>query len=177
MFNLFKKKINKKIELEKVVTDFSNYLQSVRNSVDEITKNAGISTKNNYDHEAAAFTYFIGWLAIDFSNLSLEKKKRFAGLWSVDECKRMNNGVWNNEIGTFILSRKSLYDDAMLNGDGRDEFARIIIRFLEQFDAVLPENGGVILGLHTVISEYLKVLSSIINRLNDSDIINWFSES
>jgi DNA polymerase III epsilon subunit-like protein len=45
MFSLFKKKINNQIELGKVATDFSNYLQSERNSVDEITNNAGISTK------------------------------------------------------------------------------------------------------------------------------------
>jgi hypothetical protein len=73
MFNLFKKKI----DLEIVVSDFADYLLSVRNSVDELTKNAGIAPKKNYDREAAALAYIIGWLAIQTSHLNAPEKLIF----------------------------------------------------------------------------------------------------
>jgi tetratricopeptide (TPR) repeat protein len=90
------------------------------------------------------------------------------GEWS----KRMNNGVEIIATSNFLQSRINLYLYAMDSGEGRDWMARLIIRFLQQFDAVLPENGGIILAFSTSFSEYLKALIDNLNNLNDAGFIN-----
>ena len=121
MLGLFKKKI----DFKAVIRDFADDLTRMKDSVDGLARESGLTKSANYERETAALVYVFGWLSIQTSNLGASDKHRFSAELTGEWSKRMNDGVETIEIIKFLQSRIVLYRDAMDKGESRYWIARL----------------------------------------------------
>lgn len=162
MFGLFKKKI----DFKTVLSDFADDLSRVKDTVDDLAEESGLTKSANYGRESAALVYILGWLSIQTSNLGASDKHRFSAELTGEWSKRINNGVETIETINFLQNRIGLYRDAMDNGEGRDWMARLSIKFLEHFGANTQEHTAIMGTLYMSVPQYLKALGSFLNDVN-----------
>ena len=162
MLGFFKKKI----DFETVLHGFADDLSRVKNSVDDLAGESGLRKMANYEMEAAALIYVLGWLAIQTSNLGASDKHRFSSELTGEWSKRMNGGPETIETIKFLQSRILLYRDAMDKGQGRDWMARLSIKFLEHFGANTQEHVAIMGTLYVVVPQYLQSMGSFLSNVS-----------
>ena len=162
MFGLFKKPM----PLRTVVADMVDMLSRIRATVDELARAEAIDRATDYEPEASAFIYILGWHAIQISDLSPTDRHRFAAELTGAFANKMGSGDEALQMLKLLQERISSYNYALNHGKGRDWAAKLVFQFIHYLGADSAEHVGVQAALYVLAPQHISALRDFLSDLN-----------
>lgn len=173
MFGLFKKKENKKVDISVVINSLTNRLEDIARIIRQTTAIPSIQDSDLFITEVAALSFFIVCTGVARAPISLDKTE-----YLIDETARawamkIDDGVLIKSTTTLLSNRIHEYAYAGNSGEGKDYSAKIILKFLDFISQKKPENGGIILALHSTLLPLIDTTKKFIAEVDRTGCVQW----